>query len=246
MQNPYAPPKDFGLLPGAQPGPGGAPQGWTTGEVLQIGWEATKRYWPVVIGAMLIWWVPSMTLSSVPALAVLLELVPPDSLEYWAIYAVSTLVSMVVSYFLQVGYIRIALAAARGERPDLPAIFSGFDRFLPFFVTSILFYTAVMLGSLLLIVPGVILFLGFGLATFYCVDAGMGPIASLRASWNAMRGHKGGMFVFLCAGMLVYIVGILACCVGALPALAVLYVAWAAIYVRLSGYQKAPLEAVGA
>jgi hypothetical protein len=103
----------------------------------------------------------------------------------------------------------------------------------------------VTMGSLLLIVPGVILFLGFGLSTFYCVDARLGPIASLVESWRAMRGHKLELLVFLCAGFLVYLVGLMACCVGVLPASGLLYVAWAIIYIRLSGYEQAPFATQG-
>jgi uncharacterized membrane protein len=144
-----------------------------------------------------------------------------------------------------VGFLRISLAAARGKAPEFMTIFSGFDRFLPLLVTNLIYYFGMMLGVLLLIVPGVILFLGFSLAQFYCVDARLGPFAALGESWRAMRGHKGQMFVFICAGVAVYLLGFLACCVGSLPAGALLYVAWAIIYTRLSGYERAPYEFEG-
>jgi hypothetical protein len=238
--NPYAPPKDFGILPGAAPQAGVAPQGFQTGEVLRAAWEVFKKQWPVLMAALVLAAVPGGMMSAIPSFALLLRLVEPNSLEYFVVYAGSTVVSMVVGAFFQVGYVRIVLDAARGKTPDFMAILSGFDRFFPVLATNLLLYLALFFGFLLLLVPGVILTLGFSLCSFYCVDARLGPIAALGESWRAMRGHKSAMLVYFLAAILVYLVGLLACCVGALPASVVLYVGWAIIYIRVSGNAEAP------
>ena len=245
MQNPYAPPKDFGMLPGAF-APGSSPRGFATREVLEAAWEITKKHWPVLVAAVVVWMVPGGLASSVPTVALLLRLVEPDSAEYWGIYAASTFASQLIGCFFQVGFIRISLAAARGQTPEFFTIFGGFDRFLPFLAMTLIYVFMVAFGSLLLIVPGVIIFLALGLATFYCVDARLGPIAALAESWNTTRGHRWRFFVFFCTATLVYMVGLMACCVGALPALGLIYVAWALVYIRLSGHERAPFETQGA
>lgn len=245
MQNPYAPPRDFGMLQGAL-GPSGSPRGFETREVFEAAWQIMKVHWPLLVAAVVVWSVPGGLAGSVPTLAVLFRVVEEGSADYWKIYAGSTLASQTIGTFFQVGFMRICLAAARGKPPKFFAIMSGFDRFLPLVVANLLSYTSVMLGMLFLIVPGVILALGFGLTPFYCVDARLGPFAALAASWRAMRGHKGQFFIFYCVATAIYLAGMLACCVGVLPAGALVYLAWAIIYTRLSGYERAPFETEGA
>jgi|RhiMethySRZTD1v2_1073278.scaffolds.fasta_scaffold04038_2 hypothetical protein len=244
--NPYAPPRDFGMLPGAAQSPGAPPQGFRTREVLEEAWPAFKKHWPVLLASLMVASIPSSVLSFIPAFALLARLVEPNSVEYFTVYGISTLLSMIVSYFFLVGYIRIILDAARGKAPDFMTIFSGFDRYFSFLGTNLVLGLAVFIGTLLLIVPGVILLLGFGLANFYCVDARLGPIAALGASWRAMRGYKLEMFLFLLAGILIYCLGMLACCVGSLPAAVFVYVGWGIVYVRLSGHVQAPFSSRGA
>jgi uncharacterized membrane protein len=245
-QNPYAPPRDFGMLPGAGPVPGIAPQGFDTREVFEAAWAVFKKQWPILIATMLLSGVPGGALSLIPSGALLLKAVEPNSLEYWILYAGTTLASMIVGYFFQVGYIRVLLDAARGKAPDFMAILSGFDRFFPLLATNVLLMLAICSGMVLLIVPGVIASLGLSLAAYYCVDERLGPIASLRASWNATRGHKVQVLVFMLAAMLVSLVGFLACCVGVLPAYVITYLAWGMVYIRLSGNAAAPFSTRGA
>jgi hypothetical protein len=245
VQNPYAPPGDFGMLPGAL-GPPGSPRGFDTREVLEAAWQVTKVHWPLLVAAVVVMGVPGGLASSVPTFAVLFRVVEENSAEYWGIYAASTFASQIVGTFFQAGFLRISLAVARGKPPDFMTLFSGFDRFLPLLVANLVYYFSLTLGTLLFIVPGVILFLGFSLTPFYCVDARLGPFAALGESWRAMRGHKAQMLLFICAAFGVYLLGLLACCVGSLFSGALLYVAWSIIYIRLSGYERAPYEPEGA
>jgi uncharacterized membrane protein len=87
----------------------------------------------------------------------------------------------------------------------------------------------------LLIVPGVILALGWSLAPFYVVDAGMGPIEAMKASWSATRGQKGEIFVLGIASVGLTLLGVLMCCVGVLATSPILYVAFAIAFIRMSG-----------
>jgi hypothetical protein len=241
QQNPYAPPREFGLLPGAMPAPAGAPRGFTTREVIEQAWQITKIHWPVLVAAFVVWTMPASLVSVIPVGALVFELVAPNSLEYWGLYLSTTFASQIIGMFFQAGYIRIALTAARGQAPQFMDIFGGFDRFLS--LIAILFITLIpeTLGFMLLVVPGMILFLGFSLSSFYCVDANLGPIASLRESWRATRGHRFPIFVFLCAAISIYMLGMLACCVGTFLAIGLIYVAWAIVYIRLSGHEQAAL-----
>jgi uncharacterized membrane protein len=235
LQNPYAPPRDFGILPVPPVAPGGGPLPWEVGEVVSYGWQVFKGQWPVLtLDAFL----PSLA-AGVPAyIPVVLQLtgvVEENSVEYWIIYAFSQFVTMMIAWFFQVGTIRIYVAAARGQQAELGTLFSGLDRFFSLLAMSIVSLLISWIGLLLLIVPGIILMLGFALGQMFCVDARMGPIESLRASWDTMRGNKAKMFVFALASMGIVIAGLAACCVGMYPAMALAWVSFCTIYLRLTG-----------
>jgi hypothetical protein len=102
----------------------------------------------------------------------------------------------------------------------------------------------VVIGFVLLIVPGVIAMLGLYLTQFYVVEANMGPIEAMKASWESTKGQKGDIFVLILLSFFVILGGILAFCVGIFVAIPVIWVAMAIAYLRISG-RGAPAMAGG-
>src|SRR5262249_31353138 len=94
---------------------------------------------------------------------------------------------------------------------------------------------AVGLGTVLLIVPGVILALGLCMTTPLIVDRNLGPIDALGESWKLTEGNRVSLFIFGLIAIGLMIAGICACGLGWLIVMPILYVAWMYIYLRLSG-----------
>lgn len=237
--NPYAAPAGDALRARFSGEPG-APQPWGVGEVIDAGWEAVKRDWPVLVFAPLV----AMIISEIPS-AIYGALVAAGMLHDVVTYTIAniafTLLGFLVSWFFLVGQLRIFSAAARGESPEFGMLFGGGDRFLPMLGTQLLFVLVVALGMVALVVPGVIALLGLSLAQYYCAEASLGPIESLKASWEATKGHKGSIFLLVLAAGGVIIVGMLALCVGIFVAMPVVGVAMATAYLRMSGRGGASL-----
>ena len=146
-----------------------------------------------------------------------------------------SLANQVIYTFFEVGLIRIFLAAARGEQPGFGDLFSGAPRYLPFLGLRLLLGLIFVLGSGLLIVPGVIAYCGLWMAPYYLVDAGLGPIEAMKESWRATSGQKGSIFLFLLLGTLLASSGICACCVGVLATGPIYFTAMAIVFLRISG-----------
>jgi hypothetical protein len=91
--------------------------------------------------------------------------------------------NIVASYFLLKQFL-----AARGRLRESGA---GFWAFLGM---SILSWLGIIVGLILLIVPGVILLVRWSAATGFLVGRGEGVIDSLSASWDATRGHSWPIF----------------------------------------------------
>ena len=103
-----------------------------------------------------------------------------------------------------------------------------------FYVTSI--------GYVLLLVPGLILSLGFTMSGLILVDRGLDPIQALTESWYMMRGQK--MFLMLnyfLAGI-VLVVGILMCFLGFIPSLMLMIMLAPVIYEMLDRHGKDQVE----
>jgi uncharacterized membrane protein len=57
----------------------------------------------------------------------------------------------------------------------------------------------------------------------------------MRASWQATKGHKGKILLFVLGGVGLMLLGLLMCCVGIYVTFPIFWLGFAVIYVRLSG-----------
>jgi hypothetical protein len=233
--NPYAAPQVPNDLPPQGAGPDGQPQPWDIGDVLSNGWNALANHWPVLVFApfvaALIGGIPNL----VPVVLLLTGTVRQNSSEYWTAYSICSALGLISNTFFQVGTTRMYITAARGGTPEFGDIFSGGPRFLPVLGMTLLLILLLLPAFMLFIVPGVIVGLGLSLAHFYVIDAELGPIDALGASWNATKGHKLQIFLLGLVSFCVLMLGFMACCIGVYVALPVVMVAMATVYVRLSG-----------
>jgi uncharacterized membrane protein len=67
------------------------------------------------------------------------------------------------------------------------------------------------------------------------VDQNMGPIEAMKASWGATTGQKLPIILWGLVAFLVMMAGGLACGLGMLVAMPIVYLAHTTIYLRLSG-----------
>jgi hypothetical protein len=244
--NPYAAPQP--APQGGPQGPGlaaGQPQPWEIGEVYTRAWEIYKANWGVLTGALVVLGLCSF----VPAWGVSFGLIAsgngPGSGLYTGVSFGTNLLVLTVYSFLMIGYIRILLTAARGGTPEFATLFSGGPKFLPFLGLTLLTGIASWIGLIFLVVPGIIIGLGLWAAPYFFVDADLGVVESMTASWNAMRGQKLNVFLFGLVGGFIMLGGMIACCVGVLAAAPVYFVGVVIVFLRISGRGVAALPPVG-
>lgn len=244
--NPYAPPQTnpendaFSLDT-----PAGAPRDWGVEEVLREAWDRVKADWTTLIFAPLLVSGLMQLLGMIPSRVVQSMGMSPLSKEAMLVSFLSGFLLLFPQTYFQAGLLRLMLDAARGRGTSFGQIFSGGSYYLPLLGVNLLLWISTLVGFLLLIVPGVILALGLAMAPYYVVDANMGTIDALKASWEAMRGHKGQFFLFGLAGFALMLVS-MCTCVGWVLVYPVLYVGYAIIFTRVSGRMSAPNAPYGA
>jgi hypothetical protein len=229
--DPYAPDKP----PAEGRGPEqGEPRPWEIGEVVSLGWERFQANWPVLILSLAVM-ILAVAIDDVPRFLVWCGAVRPDSPPHVAIQVASRLVALVVDAFLQVGFLRIVLDAARERPVRCATLFSGGSRMWPMLWMNLLVGLALVGGFLLLIVPGVIIWLGTQLAPYYIVDANLGAVEAIKESWAATTGQRGHLFLLALAGAGLFLLGLLLLGVGLAATLPTFAVAQAIVFTRMSG-----------
>jgi hypothetical protein len=223
--NPYAPPPPDASASYAAPS-ALSPQPWGTREVVSLAWGLFQEHWLVLLMSSLLW-------------VFVTEIVAPllGGMSDRAVIAVpSCLLALFLVAFFHVGGLRMCVATARGQVPRMSMMFSGADRVLPMIGLYFLLGLTVAIGFLLLIVPGIILILGLVYyAPFYLVDARMGPIDAMKASWAASKGQKGEIWWLSFAQGWITFLGLLACGVGYFAAFPFCAVAVSIAFTRASG-----------
>jgi len=142
----------------------------------------------------------------------------------------STLVSTVLSVFLMLGLTRIGLNIVTGKPFGVGMLFGGGKWLLKGFAAYVLYMIMTTVGFILLIVPGIIVLLRFGMYQSAIVDRNMGIIESLKYSWELTKGNGLNLFVIGLFTILILLAGCIAMFVGMLFAFPMMFLMWIVAY----------------
>ena len=108
----------------------------------------------------------------------------------------STMVSLLISGPLSLGVAMIGLGFANRRDVEVSTLFDGFKNFGSAVGISLLMSIGIGLGFICLIVPGVILALGWGMSMFILTEnPNMRIVDVLSASWDLTSGYKLELFI---------------------------------------------------
>jgi hypothetical protein len=122
-------------------------------------------------------------------------------------------------------------------------VFAGFSKFGRLFWTLNLLGLILLLGTLLFIVPGIVLALGLWPAFLLVLEDDLEPIEALKAAWALTDGHKAELFVLAIANMVLMIAGLLVFGIGVLVAGPITQLVWVAAYEEMRMSAKASTQA---
>lgn len=116
-----------------------------------------------------------------------------------AISAVTSFIplgALVVGGPLALGLAIFFMGYAKGEDMEIEDLFKGFNDFGRSLAVYILMLLIVVIGTLFLIIPGIILSLGLSMTYFILAEnPALSPVDALKESWEMMKGHKMDLFV---------------------------------------------------
>ncbi len=152
----------------------------------------------------------------------------------YGIKIVAQIVNLVVASFFAGGYVKFVLNIARGNAYSIGDIFSETKLFGKMLVGRFLVQLAVLIGTMLCVIPGIIVGLGLSQTNYLIVDKGMEPIDAMKESWRLTDGQKVNFLLwgFIAGG--IGLLGVLACCVGSFVATPLIAVGSAFLHLRLT------------
>lgn len=197
----------------------------SVGDCISYGWETFKKRPWFLIGALVLALVISAlpgALGPHPEVGPDGEMIPPPITTF---HVVISIVSVVVSFLVAIGLTNFSLRAHDNiEGTQLSDLWYP-KPFWPFVGAHILAGIAIAIGFVLLIVPGVILMLGWSFVRYLIVERGLGPINALKESWRITKGHKWQLLLLGLALFGINVLGVLALLVGLLVSVPVTMIA---------------------
>jgi hypothetical protein len=113
--------------------------------------------------------------------------------DIWVILLFNFLIMPV----LTVGWLLLCLKIVRGEYADFTVIFYAFSKYLRVWVTFILFTLIVVGGMFLLIFPGILWALKYGMSLYVVIDRPLFGRSAYRYSKEITKGYRGKLFITL-------------------------------------------------
>ena len=132
----------------------------------------------------------------------------------------------VLSILLSLGMVRIGLNLVSGKQVSVGQLFGEGRKLLPAIGASILFGVMLVIGFLLLIIPGVYLLLRYGQFMNAIVDKDLGVMDSLRYSSSITTNNRLNLFLLALLSFAIVIAGLLALVVGLIFAYPVVWLSW--------------------
>jgi uncharacterized membrane protein len=203
-------------------------------EAINYGWEEMKKNF---------WFFATLLLISGIVSAISRRLNWNDSHQSASlviIIFIFWLAFFVLARIIEMGQIRITLDIFDNRKPELKNLLTGLNN-LPNYIISLILYGAiVMVGTILLIIPGIIWAIKYEFATFLVIDKKMDPVDALKKSSEITKGNRWNLFLFdlVCAGVIA--LGALFFVVGLFAAIPTVMMATVFIYRKLLAQSESP------
>lgn len=125
-------------------------------------------------------------------------------------------IQLILNGPLTAGFFLVAFKTVKQQRVTFSDFFRGFNRFLPFFLTSLLTSILTLIGFVLLIIPGIYLSVGYLLAIPLVAERNFDPWDALEFSRKIVTKQWFAFFGFLIVLALINIAGAIPCGIGLL------------------------------
>lgn len=182
-------------------------------EVFSTSWKYTKSQIWVLVGLFIGYFILSLiiTLFGMPAQGSIVG------------QLIVNLISAIISCVFMLGYIKNMFQTLDGEEPQFSAYGQQSRKIFTYLIASIIYGIAVIIGTVLLIIPGIYLAIRLQFYSAFIVEEDCGIMESLQKSWNLTNGQIMPLFLLFLAMIGIAIVGCILFFVGIFIAAPLIY-----------------------
>ncbi len=130
------------------------------------------------------------------------------------------------------------LKAARGDKLEIKDMFAVFQNYWHAVLANLLVGVIILIGFVLLIVPGIIFACKLAFVPYLVVDRRMETIEAIKKSWEMTRGHAGTVFLMALLAIPIALLGLICLGVGIIPAGMWIQTAFASLYHAVSQQEQ--------
>ena len=140
------------------------------------------------------------------------------------------------------------LRAARGDKLEIKHMFEAFKNYVNVVLANLLVGAIIVIGLVLLVVPGIIFACKLAFVPYLVVDRKMEAIEAVKGSWRMTGGHAWKVFFMGVLAVLLAIAGLICFGVGIVFAIMWIRLAFASLYnaVATSGGSPEQMQAATA
>ena len=208
---------------------------------------AVRHIGPVLL-MMVVWIAVSIGVSFVLSIfqgVISIAIGEEDARPLIVMSVISTLINQILSVFLLLGITRFSLNIVSGREASVAQLFGEGRLLLRAFVAWLLFYIAVGIGLVLLIVPGIYIAARYGLFLKAMVDRDCGIMAAFEESSRLTTNNRMNLVLLGLLSFALVILGCLALGVGLLFAYPVIELSWVVAYLWLRYGHRAAMDHPG-
>ena len=206
---------------------------FTVGSCVRFGWETFKKRPWFFVAFTIVYIVVSWAISFV------VGLIAGQG------HALTSLISLPFNALLTMGLIASILKAHDNVEAVRIADLWHPQHYWNYLIAYIVIVFSVLIGLVLLIVPGIIIGIMFGFAPYLVIERSLGPIEAIKESMRITKGHRWDLFVLALANIGIAIVGFICLFVGMFVAIPIILLASVHAYRTLSKITEAvPTPAV--
>ena len=201
------------------------PSRFSISEALNYGWTAFKNKIGFFIGFVIVFFL----ISFIPSYFAARFFPHPSFLGF-----IFRIIAWLIGLYLGMAATRIALDIYDRGDADLNRLGELGSDFPSYVGGKFLFGIIVAIGTLLLVIPGIIVSLMFLYVGYLIVDRHMGPIEALKRSQAITNGVKWPLFLFGLIVIILNIIGLACLGIGLLVSIPITMMASAYVYRQLS------------
>lgn len=200
-------------------------------------WGIYKKHWLQTIGIIVLAVVVIIASQVLMRIPLMLENIGSAVVLFILLY----LVVIFISIMIDIGLRRYFLGLVDGHKKHIKDLFHGVQSFrhaVKFLGIGLVVGIFILVGTLLIVIPGIILALGFMFIKYVAAENKLGFFDAIKYSWNITKGYKWKLLGLCLLIILFNILGVLALGIGLLITMPMTHIIFARAFRNLEHTHK--------